>query len=331
MYTHGSLFAGIDGFGLAFEAAGFVTRWQSEIDPYCCKLLMRRFPNAAQLGDIHAISHPPYVDVITAGFPCQPFSVAGKKRGKDDERYLVPEMLRVIQEVGPRVFLLENVPGFRTINDGAEFRELLRQIAKIGYDAEWDHFRASDVGAPHRRERLFIVGHSRRQRLERWQGKPGDNGAQQPTIKRSGYELAHTRRANGKARKSYRLGTGKSSGKKSSPPHCDCTLAHTKSRSRRYVQGVGSQKSIARNGTRKESRQTQPRLGGNANGLPYRLDRHQWPAPPGPQYAWEPPRTTDTIENRAARLKALGNAVVPQIVYPIACAIWEWLSNEDDK
>jgi DNA (cytosine-5)-methyltransferase 1 len=323
MFTHGSLFAGIGGFEIAFNAAGFKTLWYSEIEPYPCHVLARRFPNAANVGDIYQ-THPPYVDVITAGFPCQPFSDAGKKRGTDDERYLVPEMLRVIQEVEPRVVLLENVPGFRTINDGNEFRELLRQIAEMGYDAEWGHLRASSFGAPHRRERLFIVAHTdrangkarcansmgdgqrkkrpstccselahaSRPRLEGWARQRGNNAAQQSPAKRSGYKLARTLRG------------GHNGGRYRTPQNAD-----------RY-------------GASRKPRQAEPGLGRGAYGFPYRVDGHQFPAPPGPQYSWEPPRTTDRTENRAARLKALGNAVVPQVVYPLAVSIMEWLSNE---
>jgi DNA (cytosine-5)-methyltransferase 1 len=327
-YTVGSLFAGIDGFGLAFESAGFVMRWQSEIEPYPVALLASLFPHAQQLGDIHAIRHPTYVDVITAGFPCQPFSSAGKMRGRDDERYLVPEMLRVIREVKPRVFLLENVPDFRTINDGAEFRELLRQIAAIGYDAEWDHLRASDVGAPHRRKRLFIVAYRSSAR-----GRANGRSETGQEISARSQAMAHTA--------TQRLQTTIQPRQPAHPAQAKTRLVNG-FRRRGDVEKLGDTEGVNGKGVRPNRRRrnetrgasgllskgkTESRLGRNVDGLPCWLDEHRWPAPPGPQYNWEPSRTTDAIKNRAARLEALGNAVVPQVVYPIAVTIKEWLDE----
>ncbi|GEM_PF-5253667 len=204
--TVGELFAGYGGFGLAFESAGFEVLWQVEIDDYASAVLSKRFPDVALYGDIHDCHDLPYVDVITAGFPCQPFSVAGKRRGSQDERFLVQEMMRVIEEVKPQIAFLENVPGFLTMHtplleilkgwvknnvgnikaclefycyvifyehqtgdtttfNGSEFAKLLRKITEIGYDAEWDCVRASDVGAPHRRERWLLVAY---RHTERW-------------------------------------------------------------------------------------------------------------------------------------------------------------------
>jgi len=88
---------------------------------------------------------------------CQPFSVAGNRQGKDDERYLLPEMLRIIDEVQPYAVLFENVPGFPSLNDGAEFKYLLGTLAEMGFDAEWGIVGADDLGALHRRERIWIV------------------------------------------------------------------------------------------------------------------------------------------------------------------------------
>ena len=155
--TVGSLFSGIGGIDIAFQQAGFDIIWQVEIDEYATKTLDKNFPNTIKYKDIYDCNDLPYVDVITAGFPCQPFSVAGLRKGADDERFLIPKMLEVINYVQPKMVFLENVPGFPSLNDGDEFKQLLRAFTEMGFDAQWGHPRASDTGAPHRRERWFAV------------------------------------------------------------------------------------------------------------------------------------------------------------------------------
>ena len=213
MFTTGELFAGYGGFGYAFASAGFAIDWQVEIDDYAQAVLKKNFPATQQFGDIYACHDLPDVDVLTAGFPCQPFSVAGKRKGNQDERFLVPEMLRVIRELLPPILLLENVAGFRSMHtrtydvligwgsrnpasfkacleiyfgiflyelstgdrttfNGSEFAKLLGELNKIGYDAEWQHLRASDLGAPHQRERIFIVAFPNTERFgDMWEGR----------------------------------------------------------------------------------------------------------------------------------------------------------------
>jgi DNA (cytosine-5)-methyltransferase 1 len=154
--TLGSLFDGISGFPLAASWAGIETKWISEIDPYCLKVSKKNFPNAIQYGNIKEISNPEYVDIISGGFPCQPFSVAGKQQGKEDNRYLWPQMLRVIREVKPRWVIGENVPGI--INLALE--EVLTSLENEGYKTETFIIPACATGAPHRRDRVWIVAHS---------------------------------------------------------------------------------------------------------------------------------------------------------------------------
>jgi DNA (cytosine-5)-methyltransferase 1 len=165
-YTVGSLFSGIGGIDLAFAAAGFDVRWQVEIDPYCQKVLRKHaphyWPNAVIHTDIYDCHDLPRVDVIVAGYPCQPFSLAGKRLGVNDDRYLVPELFRVIEEVRPYAALFENVPGFTSIDDGNTFADFLRALAALGYDAEWGRVSAASVGAPHKRERWVCVGYAER-------------------------------------------------------------------------------------------------------------------------------------------------------------------------
>lgn len=191
--TIGSLFAGIGGFDLAFECAGFKTVWQVEREPFCLQVLAKHFPHAARYTDIFDCHNLPYVDVITAGFPCQPFSLAGKRLGDKDERYLIPEMLRVISEVKPNVVLLENVPGFASIADGDAFKQLLQALADLGFDAEWGHLRASDAGATHTRERWFLVAYASSPRAGLEEYRSHRQGWASPTA----FQPAHLRQSNG--------------------------------------------------------------------------------------------------------------------------------------
>jgi len=157
--TFGSLFAGIGGLDLGLERAGWKCRWQVEIDEFCLKVLRKRWPNVPKFKDVRQIKEGQleYVDLIAGGFPCQPVSVAGKRKGKQDERWLWPEFARIIRMVRPRFVLVENVPGILSVNGGEAFAEVLGDLAKSGYDAEWNMLSAAMFGAPHLRNRIFLV------------------------------------------------------------------------------------------------------------------------------------------------------------------------------
>ncbi len=155
--THGGLFSGIGGFELGAERAGIKTVWNCEINPFCRKVLKKHFPNTHKYTDITKLKNPPYVDIISGGFPCQDISVANPNgKGLEGERSgLWREMFRIVSEVRPRFVLIENSPNL--LRKG--MREVLCDLAKIGYDAEWQCLRACDFGLPHKRERVFIVSY----------------------------------------------------------------------------------------------------------------------------------------------------------------------------
>lgn len=166
--TIGSLFAGIGGFDAAGEWCGHRTIWTSEIDPYCVALLAERFPAAKQLGDISAIDWATVErpDILTGGFPCQDISYAGKGAGLAGKRSgLWYEYARAIREVGPRYVIVENVRALFTRG----FDAVLGTLADLGYDAEWSMYGAADVGAPHRRHRVWILAYATGARSTRWQ------------------------------------------------------------------------------------------------------------------------------------------------------------------
>jgi len=151
----GSLFSGIGGLDLGLERAGMTCVWQSEIEPYACRVLAKHWPHIPNLGDIRGIdwTEVERVDLVVGGYPCQPFSYAGVRRGEDDLRHLWPMFAECLRVVRPRYALLENVAGHLTLGFGS----VLADLAALGYDAQWDCIPAAAVGAPHLRDRLFVI------------------------------------------------------------------------------------------------------------------------------------------------------------------------------
>lgn len=162
--THASLFSGIGGFDLAAEWAGWTNAFNCEIDPFCRKVLKYHFPDAEQYGDIRTTDFTIWrdrIDVLTGGFPCQPFSLAGKRKGTEDDRYLWPEMLRVIRTVRPRWVVGENVFGIVNWSEGMVFDKVCSDLEAAGYEVQPYIIPACGVGAPHRRDRCWFVAHAR--------------------------------------------------------------------------------------------------------------------------------------------------------------------------
>lgn len=178
-----SLFSGAGGGLLGTHLLGWEPVGYVEFDDYCQRVIAARIrdgilPGAPIYGDIrafigegYAASYTGLVDVITAGFPCQPFSTAGKRAGEDDERNMWPATIECIRVVRPRWCLLENVPGLLS---SGYFGTVLGDLAQSGYDARWRVLSAAEVGAPHRRNRLWIVATDAASQREN--GKHRDNG-----------------------------------------------------------------------------------------------------------------------------------------------------------
>lgn len=169
MPTVGDLFAGIGGFSLGLEWAGFEIKWQVEADKYCRKVLKKHWPNVKQYGDIKDVGKHNLepVDLICGGFPCQPASYCGKQRGREDDRWLWPEMFRIIKEFKPAWVVAENVYGLITLEQGLAFKSLLFDLESEDYKTQSFIIPACAVNAPHRRNRVWIIAHTKGERLQR--------------------------------------------------------------------------------------------------------------------------------------------------------------------
>jgi DNA (cytosine-5)-methyltransferase 1 len=161
--NHGSLFSGIGGFDLAAEWMGWDNIFHCEWNPFGQKVLKHYWPNAISYNDITKTDftiHRGAIDILTGGFPCQPYSSAGKRLGKEDERHLWPEMLRAIREIQPRWIVGENVLGLVNWNGGMVFEEVQADLEAEGYEIQPYVLPAAAVGAPHRRDRVWFVAYS---------------------------------------------------------------------------------------------------------------------------------------------------------------------------
>ena len=283
----GSLCTGYGGLDMAVEAVfNAETVWVSEIDKYASKVIEQRF-NVINLGDLKTIdwhSVEP-IDILTAGYPCQPFSHAGYRKGLEDERHIFPYILEAISVVRPRIVVMENVRGHLSLG----LVEVLKGLSSIGYDAKWRVVRASDVGAPHQRARLFIIAY------------PNSDACPQPR--------RTNRSIHGSTSKIINRTDRKIDG-------CSCTPACDPNNEyksyNRALQELGR-----RFATRCEmSVQAAPNTMEN-NTLNAKYVEYMMGLPEG----W----VTETGLSRAQQLKMLGNGVVPQ---QAECAIRQLLNQE---
>lgn len=303
MLTVGSLFAGIGGFDLGLERAGMRVRWQCEIDPYCRAVLARHWPGVPCFEDVCDLAGAAVepVDVLCGGFPCEDVSIAGRAAGLAGARSgLWHEYARLVSEIRPRYVIVENVPALLARGLGT----VLGELAALGYDAEWDCLPASAFGAPHRRDRVWIVAYPDGQRLrQRPERDQRDRGAVRAP------ERGHAVAADDGA----------------AQPMADPELARLEGHRRGPVRSAPA----ARGGANVADAEVEPvwarlrpgrpgRLGDRRPGDGGRAGRGWWDAEP------DVGRVADGIPARVDRLRALGNSLVPQIATWIGSRIVSW-------
>jgi len=307
--NHASLFTGIGGFDLAAKWMGWNNIFQVEINDYCQSVLKKNFPTTHKYHDIKKFNGEKFrgaIDVLSGGFPCQPYSTAGKRKGKNDERHLWPEMLRVIHEISPRWIVGENVRGLVSWNGGMVFDEVQSDLEAEGYEVTPFILPAAGVNAPHRRYRVWFIAYSgcrvsdRRQDQQTDYINNGQNSGRSEKasiierlpetgiITHSDNTAPERQRKHGGQILSISETEGSDMVHKQYPAYAD-------------IQGLEE-----RQGQSSDHAEKQPPFerSGNWGGA-------EWPTQ-SPVCGGD-----DGISNRMDRIAALGNAVVPQIVYRI--------------
>jgi len=329
------LFSGIGGFSLGLESTGyFETIAFVEKDKFCQQVLKKNFPNIPIESEVRNVKGDRYAaDIITGGFPCQPFSVAGKRRGTDDDRYLWDETIRIIRECKARWFIGENVEGIINIQEGVVLRQVQDDLEKEGFQVQCIVIPASGIGAWHQRKRVWIVAHSNSNR-DRYEIK-GSNG-EEKEIQREYREKdnttgkpfrADTNVPNSNSGMRGRWGTEQSSGTNQEWRFCTekekqtqhdirskaigCDAIHGEDVSNSNIEGLEGHELQSDNEQQRQKTSTdssteeqhtwwkaQSSLCGVPNGISYELDK-----------------------SRANRIKSLGNSIVPLIARELGVAI----------
>jgi DNA (cytosine-5)-methyltransferase 1 len=317
MLTVGSLFSGIGGLDLGLERAGMKVIWNCEIDPYACQVLKKHWPDVPNIGNIKEVNwnDVPRPDVLCGGYPCQPFSHAGRRKGEEDERHLFPWVAEAIRHLRPRYAVMENVSGHLSMGFGT----VQGFLAEVGYDCRWDCVPAAAVGAPHLRDRVFIIATPRPEQRRTMAGSD-----------------------NSRSRNPLRTGWN-------APWHGSPTMADSdgvglegQRAEQQTARPIGDRETVADSHNRRHSNpeisekpdpgRRSPTMADSGDGEDGRrvrgkredqTDEGRWPDNSGRvsgDYSreWWPPepdvgRVAHGIPHRVDRLRGLGNAVVPQV------------------
>ena len=317
--THGSLFSGIGGFDLAARWMGWENVFHVERDPFCRQVLAHHFPKSQSFDDIKTFDATPFrgrLRVLSGGFPCQPFSAAGKRAGTSDDRYLWPEMFRIIREARPTWVVAENVRGLLSWNDGLVLDTVCADLEGEGYEVFPTVLPAASVNAPHRRDRIWIVARNPDGGIGSRDGKERTISGQQNTDSAGICSTSNAYDKGGAGGPGQVQGTNGEVPQRNDhaePGYASSTDAPNPDGSlleQRDGKGTPGQSTHApqriepSDGSRGwQAFPTVPAICGGDDGLPKRLDGITFPR-------W-----------RRESIKAYGNAIVPQVAYQIFRAL----------
>jgi len=329
---HGSLFSGIGGFDLAAEWMGWENVFHCEWNPFGQKVLKHYWPKSISYENICTTDfsvHRGNIDILTGGFPCQPYSTAGKRLGKEDERHLFPEMLRAIKEIKPRWIVGENVRGLVSWNGGMVFHEVYDDLEREGYEVQSFLIPAAGVNAPHRRDRIWFVAHANNKR--------GGNGSRK--VQGTDGEVSQWYNNAKSCDSDFQWDATDS--KSNGGPFCK--LGETKSKQQIQTRSNLNGFNELENAPNPESQRHEPLNQGGAAFIPapegsflhggggYQYDRpSSWEIfPTVSPICYGDDGLSDRLDGitfskwRRESIKAGGNAIVPNVVYQIFKAIYE--------
>lgn len=286
--THASLFSGIGGFELAAEWMGWENLFHCEWNPFGQRVLKHHFPNSISYNDITKTDfsiHRGQVDILTGGFPCQPYSSAGKRLGKADERHLFPHMLRCIKEVKPKWIIGENVRGLVNWNGGLVFNEVYDDLEREGYEVQSFLIPAAGVNAPHQRYRIWFIAYSKLHEVNNTNTRTSSN-KERDVRRREESNVSNSLYCNGNATNSNEIGLS------------------AKMENGKLGRKFGFTKRDERNMW--DSFPTEPPICGGDDGISEELD------------------SISLSKWRKESLMAYGNAIVPQVAHQLFKAIEEF-------
>jgi len=346
------LFSGLGGFSLGLERTGrYKTVAFCEIDKYCTLLLQKHWKGIKIYNDVKKITKEGFEadgiespDIITGGFPCQPFSVAGKQKGTNDDRHLWPEMFRIIKAFKPRFVIGENVPGIVNIQDGVVFETVCTDLESQGYEVQPFNIPAAAVGAPHQRKRIWIIaslensgrtlrqGSSIREKNEDEVGKENANQHQRSSSSsESNVANADTRLSDGQKKELQSRGQASISSRERENVTDTKSISSDGREHREHQEKRSGQGKIRRESSEELANTDSERLEGlgqsrsqfnETSSSTSRSEERQGQVDQG-WWEFEPNvgRVAHGVPGRVHRLKALGNSIVPQIAEEIGRAL----------
>ena len=320
---HLDLFSGIGGFALGLQKVGFETVAFCEIDKYCQTLLNEKWKGVKIYNDVREITKEKFKadgiefpEIITGGFPCQPFSVAGSRKGTDDNRHLWPEMFRIIKEFKPRWVIGENVRGIVSIQDGLVFETVCTDLESEGYEVQTFNIPAVGVGAPHKRERIWIVANSRCS-VRREQSSRNSESIGSGTFKET-ERSTDTSEITGSSERTETMANSNTgnveAGRERQGGICREDTSEGQSNN-----ATGSSEVMANTNSERQQEQCRPKSiqeeGNELECSSSQSGGNFWDIEP------DVGRVVNGLPGRVHRLKGLGNAIVPQIAEEIGRAI----------